>query len=312
MRAVGVWRFGGPEELKPVELPEPEAGPGEIRILVAGATVNPTDTLFRSGKLTANLSPGAIAPFVPGREISGVVDRAGPGARFKEGDLVATLPSPLPLGRGGYSELIVIHGDSAIASPPGWSPIEAATLAMNGLTVRAAIDQLALRPGQSLAVTGAAGAVGGYAIQMAVTEGLTVVALASPGDEQLVLGLGAQVFAARSADPAGAVRAAFGGPVDGLLDAALIGEPSLAAIREGGVYAAVRGYSGRTERGIRIENVGVGEHARDRAKLEKVYDLAAHRVLTPRVAGTLPAEEAAKAHRTLEAGGLRGRLVLTF
>jgi NADPH:quinone reductase-like Zn-dependent oxidoreductase len=311
MQAVALWRFGGPGVLELVALPPPIALPGQVVIRVAGATVNPTDALFRSGALASGLDPAARPPFVPGREVSGVVEAAPAGSRWRPGDQVATLPSPLPAGRGGYAELIAISEDSLIRVPAGWSLLEAATLAMNGLTVRAALDELALEPGARLVVTGAAGAVGGYSVQMAAAEGIEVTAVSAPADEALCRRLGAGEFVPRSPGFARVIRERRGG-ADALLDAALVGRSAFDAIRNGGAYAAVRAFAEPPERGIRIVSVSVARHAADRRKLERVADLAAKRVLTPRIAAALPPGQAAEAHRRLERGGLRGRLVLTF
>ena len=93
----------------------------------------------------------------------------------------------LPLGqRGAYAERVVVPAASVVRSPSMVSDAEAATVPMNGLTVRQALDELALEPGQILAVTGAAGAVGGYAVQMGKAAGLQVIADAAPRDEGLV------------------------------------------------------------------------------------------------------------------------------
>ena len=98
----------------------------------------------------------------------------------------------------------------------------------------------------------------------------------------------------------------------GVIDAALIGPPALAAVKDGGHLIAVRPFQGETERGITISLVVVGQHLHEGARVAELADLAAKGVLTPRVAELIPAEHAADAHRKLEAGGVRGRLVLTF
>ena len=158
MRAVGITRFGGPEVLQIVERPVPEPGPGEVRIRVAAATVNPTDTVLRSGRHGA--PDGLEPPYVPGMEL------AGP--------------------------------------------------------------------------------------------------------------------------------------------------PALPAVRDGGQLAAVRPFRGETERSVTVILVWVGDYLHEQGKLAGLAALAAAGRITLRVARTLPAEQAAQAHRLLEAGGVRGRLVLTF
>ena len=180
MRAVGFTRYGGPEVLGLVDLPAPEPGEGEIRIRVAAATVNPSDTLFRSGGLAALMT--GEWPYVAGLELAGIVDAAGPNARWQAGDRVAAMTRFIPDGRGAHAELVVVHGDSAAEIPDGLGLVEAATIPMNGLTVRLAYDTLGLAPGDVVAISGAAGAVGGYATEVAVADGLRVIAIASPED----------------------------------------------------------------------------------------------------------------------------------
>ena len=111
---------------------------------------------------------------------------------------------------------------------------------------------------------------------------------------------------------AAAVRALYPSGVDAVIDAALLGPAILPAVRDGGQMLAVRPFQGETERGITISLVLVGQHLHEGARLAELADLAAKGVLTLRIAEVLPAERAAEAHRRLEAGGVRGRLVLTF
>jgi NADPH:quinone reductase len=308
MRAVGVTRFGGPEVLEIVELPVPEPGQGEVRIKVAAATVNPTDTGLRAGLRAPDDRP---PPYVPGMELAGVVDAVGPGsAGFRPGDRVMAIV--LPAHPGAQAEHVVVPADSMARVPDGIDLVAAATLPMNGLTVRLALDLLALRPGDTLAVTGAAGAVGGYAIELAAHEGLRVIADASPADADLVKSLGAHVVVERGAGLVPAIRRELPTGADALLDAAVIGAPVLGAVRDGGQIAAVRPFRADSERGITVRLVWVGEYLHAGDKLAELAELAATGKLTLRVAAALPAEQAAQAHRRLEAGGTRGRLVLTF
>ncbi len=183
---------------------------------------------------------------------------------------------------------------------------------MNALTVRAALDQLALRPGQSLAITGAAGIVGGYAIQLGRAEGLRIIADAAAADADLVGGLGAHVVVPRGPDVAAAIRRAVPDGVDALLDAAVMGAPVLPAVRDGGQLMAVRPFAGETEREITVSLVLVFHHLHEADRLARLAELAARRTLTLRVADVLSADHAAEAHRRMAAGGVRGRLVLTF
>jgi NADPH:quinone reductase-like Zn-dependent oxidoreductase len=219
----------------------------------------------------------------------------------------------VPTGaHGGYREDLVLPVRSVARVPAGASDAAAATLPMNGLTARLALDSMALRPGQVLAVTGAAGAFGGYVVQLARAEGLTVVADASEADEQLVRELGADVVVRRGDDVADRIRAHFPDGVDGLADGSVQDAAVLPAVRDGGAVTTVRGYRGTGERGLRVTPVLVRRYAEAPGELDRLREAVERGVLTLRVAATIPAEEAVEAHRRLEAGGVRGRLVLTF
>jgi NADPH:quinone reductase-like Zn-dependent oxidoreductase len=308
VRAIGVIEYGGPDALRIFEVPEPHAGPGEVRIRVHAASVNPTDTLVRNGS-RAEAQKEFSPPYVPGMDIAGLVDEIGDGAGdLAIGDRVMAIV--LPRGsHGGYAEHVVVPVDSAVRAPAGASFVEAATLPMNALTARRALDLLDLQPGQTLAVTGAAGAFGGYVVQLGRAEGLRVIADASPADATLVHSLGAEVVA-RGDDVAERIRAVVVDGVDGLADGALLHVKALPAIRDGGALAAVRSFTGESERGITIHPVWVRDYAHERAKLDRLRQQVEDGLLTLRVARTFAAVQAADAHRVLEAGGTRGRLVI--
>jgi NADPH:quinone reductase-like Zn-dependent oxidoreductase len=314
MRAVGIMEFGGPEALHLVELPDPEAGPGEILVRILAATVNPTDTVLRSGGRADRLK-NVPPPHIPGMDAAGVVEQIGEGVDtdLRIGERVMAVV--VPLGQhGAYAERVVVPADSVARSPSMANDAQAATIPMNGLTVRQALDELALEPGQTLAVTGAAGAVGGYAVQMGKAAGLEVIADAAPRDEELVLTLGADVIVARGDDFAARVRRIAVDGVDGLIDGAVMNGTVVPAVRDGGRIATLRGYEGVDveRRGVTFCPVFVRNYAREHDKLDDLRHLAEQGELTLRVARSLPAAEAPEAHRLLEAGGVRGRLVLEF
>ena len=310
MRAVVVSRPGGPDVLRVVDLPTPEPGPGEVRIRTRAAAVNPTDTAFRQAG--PDPAEGVPEPWIPGMELAGTVDAAGPGVDWRPGQRVMAVLTPRRAQGGAYAEQVVVPADAVAATPDGIGDAEAATLPMNGLTVWAALRMLALSPGQVLGVTGAAGAVGGYAIELGKLAGLRVVAQAAPSDEELVRRLGADVVVPRTDDAVTAFRAVVPDGVDGLLDAAVLDERALGIVRDGGALATVRFWSGPSERGIRVEPVMVRHHLHEGAALAGLADLVVAGALTLRVADVLPADRAAEAHARLQAGGVRGRLVLTF
>jgi NADPH:quinone reductase len=311
MRAVGFTEFGDPSVMKIVTVPVPSPGPGQLRVKVAAATVNPTDLGFRQGG--RRLPDGVVPPYIAGMDLSGVIDAVGPEVSgWHAGDRVMAAVSPWGSGGGAQAEYVLVAEDQLARVPDGISLEAAATLPMNAMTVRTALDMLGLTPGQTLAVTGSAGAVGQYAIQLGVNDGLTVIGDAKPQDEALIRSFGAAHVVERGDGMALVVRALYPSGVDAVLDAALLGPAILPAIRDGGQLMCVRPFQGETERDIKVSLVLVGNHLHEGARLAELADLAAKGVITLRIADLIPAENAAEAHRRLEAGGVRGRLVLTF
>ena len=312
MKAVGVNEYGGPEALEVVELPDPQPGPGQLLVRVHAAAVNPTDTYVRNGareRQQAKHEP----PYIPGMDVAGVLAAVGDGVDtdLQVGDRVMAIV--LPDGpHGAYSERLALPARSVVAAPAGSSHAEAATLPMNGLTARLALDLLGLQPGETLAVTGAAGALGGLAIQLARSEGLRVIADASEADEALVADLGADVVVRRGDDVAARIREHAPDGVAGLLDGSVQNELLFDAVRDGGGFATVRGFKTETPRDITLHQVWVWEYAEERAKLDRLRAQAEDGVLSLRVADVYPTEQAPETHRRLEAGGVRGRLIIEF
>ena len=312
MRAIGLFTHGGPEVLQVVDLPEVHAGPGEVRIRVHAATVNPTDVGTRNGT-RAEMQKADPPPYVPGMEAAGIIDEVGSGVadRLKLGDAVMAIVVPKG-SHGAYREQIVLDARSVVRAPAGKTHAEAATLPMNGLTARQSLDLLKLSPGQVIAVTGAAGAYGGYVIQLAKSEGLTVIADASETDEALVSSLGADIVVRRGDDVASRFREHFPQGVDGLADGAVLNERVIPAVRDGGAFTSVRGFLGAPQRDIHFTATLVRSYAQEFEKLDQLRRQVEAGVITLRVAEVYPPEKAADTHRRLEAGGTRGRLIIQF
>jgi NADPH2:quinone reductase len=307
VKAAGFSRFGGPEVVEVVELADPEPGAGEVRIRVAAATVNPTDVLLRSGG-----RPGVLTgepPYVAGLELAGVIDAVGPGADWRPGEEVIAITTAVPDGRGAQAELAVTDARSVARVPEGADLAAAATVPMNGLTARLALDRLDLPAGATLLVSGAAGGVGGYVTELAAGEGLEVVGVARAGDEAEVRELGAAHFVGADEDLADAVRRIAPRGVDAAVDAAVLGEALLPAVRGDGTLVALRPFAGKPERGIAIEQIQVRDYLFEGEKLQGLADLLAAGKLTPRLGEVLPLRRAADAHRAAERPG-RGRVVL--
>ncbi|WP_327004142.1 NADP-dependent oxidoreductase [Dactylosporangium sp. NBC_01737] len=293
MRVVEVQRYGGTDTLRVADRPEPEPAGGRVRVRVAAVTVNPVDTATRAGYLAA-AAPDVTAPFVPGWDFAGVTDDgqavAGFVPWFEQGGTVGSYASVLLADPAWFAPVPVPDDRPADLAT-------ASTVPLNAVTAAHALRLAGLAAGQTLLVTGASGGVGGFAVQLAVAAGVDVTAVASTGDEAYVAGLGAKAVLSRSDTPPP-------GSFDGVLDAASV-PGAIAAVRDGGAFVAVIDpATPAPERGVRVATVHVTP---DRELLTRLLGAG----LITRVAGTLPLREAAEAHRRLEAGGLRGKLVLT-
>lgn len=305
--------FGGPEKLRVVEMPTPEPGVGQVRIRVHAVAVNPTDTLFREGAMAARAKIQE-PPFIPGMDAAGVIDAIGPDNddRLKVGDRVVAMVLPSSEFGGAYAEQIVLPATSVVHAPKSADLEAASTLIMNAMTARLALDALALAPGSTLAVTGAAGAYGAYVVQLALADGLKVIADASPSDIELVRSLGAVQIVPRGDDVAAHILELYPEGVDGFADGSIQDELVVPAIKDGGALAVVRGWNGEPGRGITVHRIAVPKAAHDTAGMQRVVDQVDEGVLTLRVADVLSVDQAQIAHERLEAGGVRGRIVLDF
>jgi NADPH:quinone reductase-like Zn-dependent oxidoreductase len=303
---------GGPEVLQIVDVPEVHAGPGQVRLRVHAAAVNPTDTMARNGA-RAEQQKADPPPYIPGMDAAGIVDEVGDGVTtgVKVGDTVMAMVCPTA-SHGAYREQIVLDQRAVVPAPAGTTHVQACSLPMNGLTARQSLDLLNLSPGQVLAVTGAAGAYGGYVIQLAKSEGLTVIADASDADHELVSSLGADIIVARGNDVATRFREHYPDGVDGLADGAVLNEAVIPAVKDRGAYTSVRHFMGEPQRDISFTATSVRSYDGEYEKLDTLRQQAEAGILTLRIADSMPAAEASEAHRRLEAGGTRGRLVLEF
>ena len=315
MKVIGMMEFGGPEVLQVIDVPEPHPGSGEVRVRVHAAAVNPSDLAVRSTGYSGQMA-SQPKPHIPGWDAAGVIDELGPGSdgRLAVGDKVVAVASARSAHKGAYQQALIVPAASVVAAPRNLDFPSASTVLMNALTARLGLDAIALTRGQTIAVTGSAGALGGYVIQLAKADGLRVIADVSdtPEDRELVKRLGADELVTRGPGFTDRIRALVPNGVDGLFDAALLNDSAVPAIADGGGLVTVRGWNGHVGRGVRVFPVFVGSAITDTTKLERLRDQAEAGVLTARVAKVFPASEAAEAHRLLEKGGIRGRLVLDF
>jgi NADPH:quinone reductase len=310
LRAVVITEPGDVDVLAVADLEPREPEKGEVRIAVKAASVNPTDVGLRqrgAGDLPR--------PWIPGMDAAGVVESLGAGVdRLEVGQEVMAAVSPRRPEGGAQQELLVAPAASVVPIPDGASLPEAATLPMNGLTAESGLHMLDLSDGQTLAIAGGAGLLASYVIVLAKERGLRVIADAKPEDEELVRGFGADIIVPRSDHFGDAVRSVAPDGVDAVYDTALIYRETFAAIRDGGGVVFVRGWDGNEieDRGIRVHPVIVGRVLERTDWLDELRVFASDGRIKLRVAHEFPPEQAAEAHRLMDAGGLRGRAVIVF
>ncbi|WBB70041.1 NADP-dependent oxidoreductase [Micromonospora sp. WMMD812] len=302
MRAVAVTAVGGPEVLRLVEWPEPVVGPGQVLVRVRAASVNPADLGSRAGVVVgAPIAP----PFVLGWDFAGEVVGCGDGVTdLRPGGRVAGMVTWYETrgAFGAYAELVSVDRDSVVPIPDDLDPAAAATVPLNALTARQALSLMDLAPGSTVLVNGVSGGVGGFAAQLAARAGHRVLAVAGQGDEEWVRGLGVAEVLPRTTDLATV------GPVPAVLDAVPVGAPAAAAVADGGVLVTTRPTPPvDPARGVRQHLVLI---RLDQPMLAELMAAVADGSLRTRVAATVPLTDAAHAHRLVEAGGLRGKVVL--
>jgi NADPH:quinone reductase len=309
MRAIVVRSFGEPPSV--AEVPVPRPARHQVRIQVQAAAVNPVDSATQQGFLSVH-RPGVISAREHtglGWDVAGIVTEIGADvAAFRPGDAVIGLLDRLDVAVGTFAEQVVLDAADVAPAPAGVDPVAASTIPLNGLTALQALDDLGSRAGQLILVTGAAGGLGGFSVELAALRGLRVIGAAAGSDEELVSKLGASGFVPRSAASlADAVREQVPAGVEAVLDAAALGFPAMDAVRHGGAYVNFTPLHLNPVRGIR--EVPVHVHA-DGSALTALSLLAATGRLTLRVADTYPLEQAPAAFERLAKGGVRGRLVL--
>ena len=312
MRAVGFKEFGDPEVLEVMDIPEVYASQGEIRIKNYASAVNPTDIVSRSG-LIAQFRKDYPLPAVPGMDISGIVDQVGEGVEtgVSIGDQVMGMVIPNAL-HGAYSEQITLNQFAVVKAPKGFSFVESATLPMNGLTARLSLDLLNLTKGQVVAVTGGPGAYGGYVNQLAKADGLIVIADSNESDIELLRELGVDHIIPRGENFAKKIKEVFPNGVDGIADGALLNEKAIDAVKDNGSFTSVRGFKGEPQRNINFTATWVSEYDCNFEKLDELRQQVEDGLLTLRVADTVSPENASEAHKRLDGGGTRGRMVISW
>ena len=297
MKAVRFSQFGGPEVLEIVELPDPHPGPGQVRIAVRAAGVNPSDWKKRQGLMDPEL------PQTLGYEAAGVVDELGAGvAGVAVGDRVFGFSAD----GAAQAELAVLAYYAPI--PPSLDFPGAAALPAAVETAARALDQLGVGDGSTLLINGASGSVGSAAVQLAVARGARVIGTASPANHTFLRSLGAEPVA-YGEGLLQRVRALAPDGVDLALDVAGSGVlPELIDLADGsGHVVTVADFAGAQEHGVRFSS---GETGRALYALDGIGELIESGRFSLPVAQAFALAEVAAAQRASEGGHARGKLVL--
>ncbi len=289
---------GGPDAIEIIDVPVVDPGPGEVRIRVAAAAVNPVDLGVAAGRFHAMGLINQPERTGLGWDFAGTVDATGPGVDLVVGTRVAGLVSGFDRDFGPYAEQLVVPASDLAVVPEGVDLFTASTVPLNGLAAAQIVDLLGDAPaeGNRLLVTGAAGAVGGYVASLAQDRGWQVTGLARAEDEAFIRSLGADFTTHPERG------------WDAVADGAVLQEQGLALVRDGGTFVGVSPSAvPATERGITV--VVVVAHA-DGPRLADLLARAASGELPARVHAVVPMDEVADVHRAVAKGGVRGRYVL--
>jgi NADPH:quinone reductase-like Zn-dependent oxidoreductase len=280
------------------EMTLPPLGPGDLRVRVTAASVDPIDVFFAAGPQAREIF-GLTGTVGLGLSLTGVVTGTGVEVTgFSVGDSIAALHGDLTAQVRAHAEEAVVPSATAALLPAGLDPVNAASLPLNASTAARLVNRLGPAEGRTLLVTGAAGAVGGYAVALAAHAGWTVTGLARNSDREFALRAGAHELVTTLPGPS----------FDAVVDGAVLHAAALGAIRDGGTFAGVASASPATpERGIEIHILSVEP---DGAQLAELLALAASGVLELRVAGKVPLPQAATAYDKVASGGQRGRWLL--
>jgi NADPH:quinone reductase-like Zn-dependent oxidoreductase len=302
MEAVRIHQYGGPEELKVEEVPRPQAAAGEVLIRVHAAGVNPVDWKIRAGYLK-DFMPVPM-PFIPGIDVSGVVEATGPGVtQFKKGDEV------FGAGKGAYAEFAVAKESELARKPASLDHVHAAALPVAALTAWQALFNVAhLTAGQRVLIHGASGGVGSFAAQFAKAKGAYVIGTASGRNQAYLRELGVD-------EPIDYEKARFEDVVrnvDVVLDTqgGDTQQRSWKVLQQGGMLVSIvqlpsaeeaAKHGARSARFVRQPNAG---------ELSEIARLVDSGKVMVAVDSVLPLSEAARAHELSQSGHARGKLVL--
>jgi len=305
MRAMTYDHYGDDSVLRLAEVPDPKVGPGEVRIRVRRAGINPVDWKVMAGGLDGLMD--AWFPVIPGWDVAGVVEAVGIDTpEYTVGDEVVAYARKDVLRGGTFAELVTmsVRGVGRKSHALSWD--EAGGLPLAGLTALQTLDRLHLTAGETVLIHGAAGGVGSLAVQIAHARGARVVASASEPNHEFLRSLGADETVAYGDLAVDRIRAVAPDGVDVVAD--FVGgvlDVTTAVLAVGGRHASVAD----------ADALGAGGSwfwvRPDAAGLETLADLADTGALRVPIAEVLPLESLAEAFTLSRGGHVRGKLVLS-
>jgi len=303
-RAVRFDEYGGVDVLKVVDVDRPVPGPGQVLVRVKAAGINPGESKIRDGLLHERYP--ATFPSGQGSDLAGVVEEVGDGV---DGVAVGDEVIGYTDNRASQAELVLVDAENVTRRPPNVSWEVAGSLFVAGATAYAAVRAVALKPGDTVVVAGAAGGVGSVAVQLAVRAGATVIGLASEPNHEWLRGHG--VIPVTYGDGvADRIRAAAPDGVDALIDTVGGGYVELAL--ELGVAPeridTIADFEAVAKHGVKAEGNAAGASAQTLAELA---GLIADGKLEVPIAASYPLDQVRDAYQELERGHTRGKIVLT-
>jgi NADPH:quinone reductase-like Zn-dependent oxidoreductase len=303
MKAVRIHKYGGPEVLTYEDAPRPAAGEGEVLIRIQAAAINPVDWKIRAGYLK-DWIPLSF-PAILGQDVAGVVESVGAGVKdFKAGDEVYAM---LESGKGGgYAGYVAVKASIVAPKPKSLDMMKAAAIPLAGLTAWHGLREFGnLKAGQKVLIHGAAGGVGGFAVQIAKAMGATVIGTAQSRNQTLIKELGVDQAIDYTAVPfekavsdVDLVFDTIGGDVE---------KRSWSALKKGGILASTVSQATSpvpNVTGVHIANRPSGEGLRELAKLADAGKLR------PFVETTMPLSDTRKGQELSQTGHARGKIVL--
>jgi NADPH:quinone reductase-like Zn-dependent oxidoreductase len=307
MKAIQYREHGSADVMQYVDLPDPSAGQGQILVRLAAASVAPFDWKLRAGHLRDHFT--LPMPSIPGRDGTGEIIALGENVtEFSIGDRVSIMAGVF--SQGGYAEKIAVDVKNAVRIPDRFNFVEAAALSNASLSAWISVRTAEVKSGDRVLVHAGSGAVGGLLVQLCHHLGADVTATCRFLNRDYVLGLGANRVVAYDREDFSELR-----DQDVVFD--LMGgdvhDRSYKVLKPGGrlVWLVADPITDRSaEFGVTVTRAMISD---DKEVLQSMMDLAEAGMLKPQVARTMPLQDAAEAHRLMEAGAIsRGRLVLTM